>query len=203
MKYNEPKMNLWKASKTASGADLGSSSVGLVHEGYRDDFCDALESVGCTTDGQYSKLFHAMEKYHDAGDFLYSESDQVAEMAVFGLVLLDRLFTAEREGASFGEVFNMHEGVFECLKYVQRGKTVSILARHAARVRHSKTNDAKKYVRSEWLLHSDAYQNNKSEFARHYCRFVKAKLGVTVTEKTIREVWLMSRDSPLGDSPNY
>lgn len=49
---------------------------------------------------------------------------------------------------------------------------------------------AKDFVQEEWRKNKDVYEGNKSEFARVYSRLVKQKIGVSVTEKTIRERWL-------------
>ena len=57
------------------------------------------------------------------------------------------------------------------------------------------SNKAKAFVQSEWATHQQAYQNNKSAFARDYSRRVKNELGTDVTEKTIREVWLIHTPS--------
>ena len=59
------------------------------------------------------------------------------------------------------------------------------------RVKAAKTINAKKFVISEWRTHSDAYDGNKSEFARHYVRRLKIEMDVDVKEKTIRETWLL------------
>lgn len=56
--------------------------------------------------------------------------------------------------------------------------------------KYKKHPTAKEFVQHEWLQHSEAYEGNKSAFARDYVRRVKNELDVTVTEKTLREVWL-------------
>jgi len=69
-------------------------------------------------------------------------------------------------------------------------------ARNAAIRRHSATADAKRYIQGEWLLNGCAYGFNKSDFARTYVKLVaqnfRNKRGdpLSITEKTIREVWL-------------
>jgi len=42
------------------------------------------------------------------------------------------------------------------------------LARRGAEARHASTNEARAWVWSEWLKHSEAYGNNKTDFARTY-----------------------------------
>lgn len=49
---------------------------------------------------------------------------------------------------------------------------------------------AKKFVQDEWDKHREAYNNNKSAFARDYSSRVKREMGISITEKTIREDWL-------------
>jgi len=55
---------------------------------------------------------------------------------------------------------------------------------------HEKRRTAKDFVQREWRAHRADYSENKSEFARHYARRVQNEMGVRVTDKTIREVWL-------------
>ena len=83
-------------------------------------------------------------------------------------------------------------------KGVIRGKKV--LAKTGGTARHTKMNEVKSYVIEEWNLHRLAYKNNKSEFSRIYARIISTKFqkqdgsALSVTEKTIRDVWL--RDTP-------
>ena len=63
-------------------------------------------------------------------------------------------------------------------------------ARASVQKRFGPLNLARHYVSNEWDLHRVAYGGNKSEFARHYVRLVLSKFGVSIKEKTIREVWL-------------
>jgi hypothetical protein len=60
--------------------------------------------------------------------------------------------------------------------------------------RHAAGRAARAFVESEWTKNRAGYSNNKSAFARDYSRRVKNELGTDVTEKTIREVWLV--DTP-------
>lgn len=61
---------------------------------------------------------------------------------------------------------------------------------------HAPRNNAKNWVRSEWIEKHEAYGGNKSEFARHYARRIKNERSIEITEKTIREVWLA--DTPAA-----
>lgn len=65
-------------------------------------------------------------------------------------------------------------------------------AREGGLARNTQYRQAQEFVKREWGEHSEAYENNKSAFARHYARRVKNELQLTVTEKTIREVWLVT-----------
>lgn len=73
-------------------------------------------------------------------------------------------------------------------------KTLTERATDMATRRHADTNSARDWVRSEWHAYRDAYQGNKSAFARDYVRRVFNERGVQVTEKQMREVWL--KDPP-------
>ena len=68
-----------------------------------------------------------------------------------------------------------------------------------ADIRHAPTKRARAFVLTEWKQHRSAYSGNKSAFARDYVRRIKHELGVSVTEKTIREVWLA--DTPNAGKP--
>ena len=67
---------------------------------------------------------------------------------------------------------------------------VSERASKAARKLHSKKNGARDFVASEWKIHCGSYEQNKSAFCRDYVRRVLNEHGVSITEKTMREVWL-------------
>jgi hypothetical protein len=57
---------------------------------------------------------------------------------------------------------------------------------------------ARKFVVCEWIKHRDAYDGNKSSFARVYVKRVFNEFEVIITEKQMREVWL--KDDPLSTS---
>jgi hypothetical protein len=67
---------------------------------------------------------------------------------------------------------------------------------NAANKRHAPGNNARDWVCQEWALNRDSYSGNKSEFSRIYAARVKHEFKdskgeqLSVTEKTIREVWL-------------
>lgn len=69
-------------------------------------------------------------------------------------------------------------------------------AAKAANKRHAPSKSARDWVCKEWALLSDSYSGNKSEFSRIYAARVKHEFKdskgepLSVTEKTIREVWL-------------
>jgi hypothetical protein len=71
---------------------------------------------------------------------------------------------------------------------------VSKRASKAALKRHSMSDPARNFVLKEWRTNRASYQDNKSAFTRDYVRRVFHEFDVTVTEKTMREVWL--RDNP-------
>lgn len=71
---------------------------------------------------------------------------------------------------------------------------VSKRASNAALKRHSMSDPARNFVLKEWRTNRASYQDNTSAFTRDYVRRVLHEFDVTVTEKTMREVWL--RDTP-------
>jgi len=66
--------------------------------------------------------------------------------------------------------------------------------------RHQPTNKARVWVVSEWGTHKADYMGNKSAFARDYVGRLRHELGVSVTEKQLREVWL--KDTPSAGKPD-
>lgn len=73
---------------------------------------------------------------------------------------------------------------------------VSKQASKAALKRHSMKDPARNFILAEWRTHKESYGDNRSAFTRDYVRRVFNEFGVTVTEKTMREVWL--RDNPVA-----
>jgi hypothetical protein len=69
-------------------------------------------------------------------------------------------------------------------------------ARELAARRHAPNNAAREFVESEWGKHRTHYDNNKTEFARHYVVVLRQKFvngagdPMDIKEKTIRDVWL-------------
>jgi hypothetical protein len=74
-------------------------------------------------------------------------------------------------------------------------KAASEKAKEGGFAKNALHRKAKIFVQSEWMKHKQSYQNNKSAFARDYTRRVKNEHGADVTEKTIREVWLIDTPS--------
>ncbi len=66
--------------------------------------------------------------------------------------------------------------------------------------RHQPTNKARAWVIAEWSIHKSAYIGNKSASARYYVGRLRHALGVSVTEKQLREVWL--KDTPPASKPD-
>lgn len=63
-------------------------------------------------------------------------------------------------------------------------------ARKNAAKSNAATTEAMSFVLSEWAAHKDAYEGNKSEFARVYSARIKREKGIDITDRTIRERWL-------------
>lgn len=77
---------------------------------------------------------------------------------------------------------------------VEVAKRVSERASKAAQKRHGRNDPAKYFVAAEWKRTCTEYDGNKTAFTRDYVRRVLNEFGITVTEKTMREVWL--KDTP-------
>lgn len=59
-----------------------------------------------------------------------------------------------------------------------------------AKKSHAGHAKAKAFVQEEWTRYKGEYLGNKSAFTRDYVKRVLNELGVKVTEKQMREVWL-------------
>jgi len=81
----------------------------------------------------------------------------------------------------------------------QAQEKISIRASKNAIKGHAIRNEAREFAKREWRAHSDSYDGNKSAFARYYVRRVKNEYNVDVTEKQMREVWLV--DTPPASKP--
>ncbi len=73
---------------------------------------------------------------------------------------------------------------------------ISERATMAAQKRHGKNDSARRFVVTEWQRVSAEYDGNKTAFTRDYVRRVLNEYDLTVTEKTMREVWL--KDTPTA-----
>ena len=172
-----------------TGGINNSDSVGSYFEMYRDTFLGRLLDSGFTSTKTFNQIYRQMSKADNVGDFL-DEPPNLPMLAAFGLVLLHRMAETGWGAIDHEECFYLHEQLFECFEYVRDGDKKSKAASTSAHKRHSKNRVAKKFVADEWIKNKVDYNNNKSEFARHYVRRVKHEFDVDVTEKTIREVWL-------------
>ena len=65
---------------------------------------------------------------------------------------------------------------------------------------HAKRYPAIAYIKSEWAEHREAYGGNKSAFARAYTRRLSREKGINVTERQMRDVWLL--DNPVASNPD-
>lgn len=72
------------------------------------------------------------------------------------------------------------------------------ISRRATAKKYASNNDARYFVKNKWREEGHEYKS-KAEFARIYVRRVKIELGVTITEKQMREVWLA--DTPAASKP--
>ena len=120
------------------------------HEGYRDDFCNVLQSLGCVTDEDYAALLGDMNQYNDVGDFLDYTDTQKLEMASFGLILYGRLNRLKDGEISNKDFFYRMYGLFECHTFAMRGQERSAIAIKAAGVRHAEHRSMKLDV-FRWL----------------------------------------------------
>lgn len=138
----------------------------------------------------YGDVFCRADQCDVVGDIVSDGPSDYALLAAFGLVLFDRL-NAHWESLSKQDLFFVHEQIFEC--YVLSSRLIDRTedARERANKQHAGRREAKHFVVAEWETHRQAYNSNKSAFARDYVRRVLNEYNVRVTEKQLREVWLL------------
>lgn len=56
--------------------------------------------------------------------------------------------------------------------------------------KHKEMAKAEAFVLAEWALHKDAYDGNRTDFARHYVGRIWNELGIPVKHRTIAVNWL-------------
>lgn len=185
---------------TLSGHPTELEGASQYIEMYHFTFLDKLEKLGFTEELHLERLLGTVIDVEHVGDVL----DDIASTCIFGLVLLDRIAETGWGKHDFARCFYLHEQMFECFEQVLDSAKAQQKARKAAMQRAEKTNKAKAWVRGEWALKKPDYKGNKSDFARTYVSLVRVEFTdnkgdpLSVTEKTIREVWL-SDTRPLAD----
>lgn len=66
------------------------------------------------------------------------------------------------------------------------------VSNHTSKNAGKKNEKARKFVKEEWIKHKESYDHNKSDFARHYSRLVLEKFSIEITDKSIRDRWLLN-----------
>jgi len=134
-----------------------------------------------------------------------ARADAEAILAAFPTIdLLDSIDESPTERYELAYIFmRAHEvikdkaNIYSIIELVEIVRSSSAAA--WAALRHEPHRKAREFVIAEWGRHRQEYSGNKSAFARDYVKRVWNELGVTVTEKQLREVWL--RDTPLAGKP--
>lgn len=180
-------VNLWY---TATGNEIR-PELEDYFETYRERFLEILDAcVPGGSSNDFSEIFTKADQHSSIGDFLGDDTAQYPLLAAFGLVLFDRI-NSDWDILDKAELFFLHEQIFECFDLCGRRTIRKEDARMKALKGHSKRRMAKGFVISEWEAHREAYGYNKSAFARDYTRRVFHEYSISVTEKQMREVWLL------------
>jgi hypothetical protein len=149
-----------------------------------------------------------VESYPQAMVEVSEFAQTIKRMAAIGIL-------ARIDDAVIAAFFDDVEGAMNCGEEIERFRAaleapekiktsidvavktaLSDRARSGGRAKNKQSNLARDFVAREWASHRSAYDGNKSEFARHYAGRVKNEFDVTITVKTISEVWLS--DSPAA-----
>ena len=132
---------------------------------------------------------------------------QDAEAMLAILPALEKLDSLEEKDERYGFAFLFMRAMEEIQKKANPFSLIELVSivisdtnSAKALIRHAPHRQAKKFVVAEWELHRIAYENNKSSFSRDYVRRVLNEMGVHITEKQMREVWL--KDTPPTSKPD-
>ena len=133
----------------------------------------------------------------DEVDAMMATARQDAEAMLAILPALEKLNILEGENERYGFAFLFMRAMEEIQKKANPFSLIELVFivtsetnSANALIRHAPHRQAKAFVVAEWSLHSAAYENNKSAFARDYAKRVKNEMNLNITEKQIREVWL-------------
>jgi hypothetical protein len=170
------------------GGTLSGLSIYLLDlpqlEWYRDIFMDVVDH----DPKRAEKLLHEMKDLSGVGDFIYSGEEQILELAVFGLILMDRLicnFEAKRDG---WESMVIYDQMMECQEYIRLPDAKLIRresARNAAHMRHKEHRDFKRDVIEYYAAHQHEFRSMDAAAEAIVSRI---KL-VPVTFRTVR-AWI-------------
>lgn len=187
--YNRPRTRLIEEYRSVSGAEVG-LQYSSYFELYREVFLDALEHEGIRSDEALEAALLAVADKETVGSFLSDPARQIKELAAFGLVLLDRFIRTDWGRADPDNAFFRHEQLFECCEYVRDREKRAGAARHAAAAAWGKNKEARAWVLKCWREQREQYDNNKSEFARHFAKRVRNEFEIEISERQLKESWL-------------
>lgn len=199
--FLQARVRMFGEYRTLSGIS-GFECPGGYFELYRNLFFSVLDSLGEMSREDLARHLKEVHQWDSVGDFLEEPETQLIDLCAFGLVLLDRMALTGWGRFDYERCFFLHEQLFECFEYAHDEKKKVSRARKSAAAKYKVNAEVRAYVLSEWSRHWQAYEGNKSEFARHYSVLVRQRFidrsgaPFVVTEKTIREVWL--KDTPIA-----
>lgn len=149
---------------------------------FEDQFChvcDRIDQALESADQDAEIIYESINRFIEVGNQIDDQDEHARHMMAYNFLLAD-------------EVIQERMNVFSLVSLIEILDKNDKIAK--AIKGHAKNHAAKEFVKAEWGKHSSEYDYNKSAFTRHYVRRVFNELGVTVTEKQMREVWL--QDSP-------
>ena len=158
------------------------------------------------TEGELSEAKNSFEYWVECAN---DEAKNTAS-AVFGLTELIRVFQKqEMDGsaefdAELNDVIKRHMTIDGMRMLEELGFRYTDSDGNSASDRaikgHAKRHSAIAFVKAEWAKHREDYNGNKSAFARAYTRRLFREKGINVTERQMRDVWLL--DNPVASNPD-
>lgn len=190
---------IYQKKGAASSNDLEEfiSFLGIAYAGaFVELFFDGAVDCGeKNLDALFAKTLNDVRLIECGGQVPTTSKTHRIAYSVWGMVMLDKLVSSlDRDGVTLAALWHLEklcEASTESIGHWVRVADRKKFASSGGKKKYEEHAKARKFVQSEWVTHKTSYAGNKSEFSRVYARRVGNEFSVKVTEKTIREIWLM------------
>lgn len=150
-------------------------------EGQFCDICQRMDRDIESAEEDAQLIYKSIDRFIEKGKEIDITDEHARHLMAYNFLLTD-------------EVIHQRMNIFSIIALIEILDKNDKVAK--AVKGHAKNHAARDFVQKEWMRYRHEYRNNKSEFTRHYVKRVFNELGVTVTEKQMREVWLQDTQFP-------